>query len=295
MSDKKTSMPTPPARQTDPNFDWWQNEGKSKYGYLMEGLTTDKGFSGLMGDTVNTSPEISRLSQQYAQSQLDPAFRQKRQDTINTLEANNQLTSSTTASSLGNLDADYMASLTGMQAQYGLADVERALGNRMSLFGTGLNLGQNIGANSLENQNQMNQFALSNYENQVAAAMANQKSGSWLGGAGTGAALGGIAGALLAVPTGGLSIAAGGGLGMLLGGGAGAMMGGMGASNQSIMSSGLQAGGMMAGGLGSKTSIYAPNTYASGREFTSGIGTYQPQYGGFNQSSYGRASSLGGF
>lgn len=286
MGDNKVSMPAAPKFKPDPNVAWSQDRLKEQYGYLMDGLTKEgQSLTGGLGEATNISPEISRLSMQYAQSQLDPRYRQQKQDMINTLEANNQLTGSTTASSLANMSNDYLSSLTGMQAQYGIADVNRALDNRVQLYTTGLNVGQNVGAAGLSNQNQMNQFALANYENQVAAAMANQDSGSWLGGAGTGAMVGGLAGALLAVPTGGLSIAAGGGLGMLLGGGAGAMMGGMGASNQSIASSGMQTAGML-GGIGSKTSPYAPNTYTSGREFTSGIGAYQPQYGGFNQSSY---------
>ena len=280
MSSKKTSIPDAPKFQTDPNVGWSQDKLKEQYGYLMNGLTTNGGsLSGLLGDTVNTSPEVSRLSQQYAQSQLDPAFRQKRQDTINTLEANGQLTGSTTANSLANLDADYMASLTGMQAQYGLADVNRALNNRVQLYTQGLNIGQNVGTQGLENQSQMNQFALANYENQVAAAMANQDSSAGMWGSLGGAAIGAGIGTLVAP---GVGTALGASLGGSIGG---AAFGGSQAGGQ--MSSGLgMLGGYMAG------SKYAPTayTYSSGAESVSnGLASYQG-YGfgkGFGGSSYG--------
>jgi len=252
MSKKKTSIPAAPAFQTDPNVAWSQDQLKQQYGYLMQGLTQPgQSLTGGLGEATNISPEISRLSQQYAQSQLDPAFRQKRQDTINTLEANNQLTGSTTASSLGNLDADYMASLTGIQAQYGLADVERALNNRMQLYTTGLNVGQNVGQVGMQNQQQMNSFALSNYENQVAAAMAGESSGGGLGGALVGGFGGAVTGAMLSGfnPLGIAAGAAVGGLGGYMStGGAGSAMQGAG------MASGYMAG-----------SKYAPTSYTYSR------------------------------
>lgn len=285
MSKKKTSMPETPTFQVDPNVAWSQDRLKDQYGYLMNGLTQEgQSLSGGLGEATNISPEISRLSQQYAQSQLDPAFRTQRQDLINTLEANNQLTGSTTASSLGNLSADYMASLTGMQAQYGLADVSRALNNRMQLYTTGLNIGQNVGQAGLQNQEQMNQFALQNYENQVAAAMMNKNNssaGMW--GSLGGAALGAGAGALLALPTGGMSIGMGAALGAGLGGSlGGAAFGGSSAGGQ--MSSGLgMLGGYMAG------SKYAPTayTYTRGPESVTDLSrSYQPL------GSYARSQGL---
>jgi hypothetical protein len=285
MSKKKTSTPETPTFQVDPNVAWSQDRLKDQYGYLMNGLTQEgQSLSGGLGEATNISPEISRLSQQYAQSQLDPAFRTQRQDLINTLEANNQLTGSTTASSLGNLSADYMASLTGMQAQYGLADVSRALNNRMQLYTTGLNIGQNVGQAGLQNQEQMNQFALQNYENQVAAAMMNKNNSSaGLWGSLGGAALGAGAGALLALPTGGMSIGMGAALGAGLGGSlGGAAFGGSSAGGQ--MSSGLgMLGGYMAG------SKYAPTayTYTRGPESVTDLSrSYQPL------GSYARSQGL---
>lgn len=268
MSSKKSSIPEAPTFQTDPNVGWSQDRLKEQYNYLIGGLTGAGGqLSGLLGDAVNISPEVSRLSQQLAQSQLDPAYRTQRQDLINTLEANNQLTGSTTASSLQNLSSDYLSSLTGMQAQYGLADVERALNNRVQLYTTGLNVGQNVGSAGLANQQQMNQFALANYENQVAASMMNQNQGGGLLGGllgGTGGALGGAAtGALIGSVVPGIGTMTG----ALIGGGLGAAGGGLMGSQslsagQSMFSSGLSSAGMYAG------SKYAPNsyTYSSGPE-----------------------------
>lgn len=265
MSSKKTSIPEAPKFQVDPNVGWSQDRLKEQYGYLMNGLTTQGGsLSGLLGDAVNVSPEVSRLSMQYAQSQLDPAYRQQRQDLVNTLEANNQLTGSTTASSLGNLSADYMSSLTGMQAQYGLADVERALNNRVQLYGMGLNTGQAVGSQGLENQQQMNQFALANYENQVAASLMGQNSNAGLWGGLGGAVIGAGIGTLVAPGAGTM-------IGASLGGSLGSMAFG---GNQGVsgMSSGLGTlGGYMAGSKMGATSIYAPNTYATGGESVTDI------------------------
>jgi len=293
MSSKKVSTPAPPSFQTDPNIGWSQDRLKEQYDYLINGLTTEGGsLSGLLGDSINISPEVSRLSQQYAKSQLDPAYRTQRQDLINTLEANNQLTGSTTGSSLQNLSNDYLSSLTGMQAQYGIADVNRALNNRVQLYTNGLNIGQNVGSAGLENQSQMNQFALANYENQVAASMMNQGNGSsLLGGLGTGAGMGalvGIAGAALAPATFGTSLLASGAAGALVGGGLGGIMGATGSSNSQIGSGIGQLGGYAVG------SKYAPTQYTYTRGPESVTNTSM-SYGGYPMSSYGGAGRLGGF
>lgn len=274
MSKKKTSIPAAPAFQADPNVAWSQDRLKEQYGYLMGGLTQEgQSLSGGLGEATNISPEISRLSQQYAQSQLDPAYRTQRQDLINTLEANNQLTGSTTASSLGNLSADYMASLTGMQAQYGIADVNRALNNRVQLYTQGLNIGQNVGTQGLNNQNQMNSFALANYENQVAAALAGESSGGGIMGGLVGGIGGAVAGGLMTGfnPVG---IAAGAALGGYTGYSSGTGAGSM-----------IQTAGLAGGYAGSKNT-YAPTpyTYSSGSEsVTNNLAGYQaPSSFGYN-------------
>lgn len=211
---KSPSIPEAPSFQADPNVAWSQDFLKGQSNYLINGLTTNGGnLSGLLGETVNLSPDITRLAIENLQAQLAPSYRTGRQDLINTLEANNQLTSSTTGSSLQNYENDYQSQLTAAGAQAAIEDINRALANRVSLYGLGLNTGQSVGTNALSNQNQTNQFALQNYENQVAAALMSQpkQTGGLLGGL-TGAIGGGISGGLM---TGGnpLGIAAGAGLG----------------------------------------------------------------------------------
>lgn len=273
MKSKSPSIPNAPSFQPDPNLAWSQDYLKGQTNYLTQGLTTEGGnLAGLLGDTINVSPLVSQYSQQLAQSQLDPAFRVRQQDMINQLEANNQLTGSTTASSLGNLNADYMASLTGMQAQYGLADVERALGNRVNLYGMALNTGQAVGSNALQNQNQMNQFALANYENQVASALMSQ-----------GSQRGGISGAITGAIGGGMQGFAmtGSPWGALAGATIGGVSGGLSSSSSNVGGSLMQAGGYSLGSkyaspssiYGGRESIYNPSTsFTAG----SGGGYYQP-------------------
>lgn len=277
---KSPSIPNAPSFQADPNLAWSQDYLKGQTNYLTQGLTTEGGnLSGLLGDSINVSPLVSQYSMQLAQSQLAPAFRTRQQDMMNQLESNNQLTGSTTASSLGNLNADYMASLTGMQAQYGLADVNRALQNRVQLYGMGLNTGQSVGSTALSNQNQMNQFALANYENQVASAMMGQNTNGGLGGALTGAIGGAITGTVM---TGGnpLGIASGAAIG-----GAGGYFGGSGSGGQ-ILSSGSGLGGYA---MGSKYS--SPGMISGGSEKIYTNNTY----GGYGMNSYGMAGGLGGY
>lgn len=213
MSKKKSpSIPEAPSFQTDPNVAWSQDVLKSQ----VPNLLSLSGLPAPLMEAINTNPQITQLTLQGLQAQLDPVYRQRRQDTINTLEANNQLTGSTTASSLGNLESDYMAQLTAAGAEAGINDINRALQNRLNLYGTGLNTAAGVGSTGLNNQNQMNQFALQNYENQVAAALLSQpqQRGGFIGGL-TGALGGGLAAAVTGNP---YLIAGGAALGGLAGG-----------------------------------------------------------------------------
>ena len=214
VNNNNSGYPDPPTFQADPYVSKSQDRLWGQADYLLNGLTSDGGnLSGLMGDTVSFNPLTTQYALQAMQSQLAPSYRNSQQNLTNTLEANNQLTGSTTASAFGNLEADYMAQLTGATAQAGLADVNRALANRVSLYQTGLNTVQAVGNNALQNQGQVNNFALGNYENQVAQAMMNQPAPTGgLSGALTGALGGAISGGVM---SGGnpLAIAAGAGLG----------------------------------------------------------------------------------
>ncbi|MBX4189779.1 hypothetical protein KW791_00555 [Candidatus Parcubacteria bacterium] len=210
------SLPETPSFQSDPNVGWSQDVLKDQSNYLINGLTSDQGLSGQLGEATSTNPMITQLTLQALQSQLAPSYRTGLQNITNTLEANNQLTGSTTASALGNYEGDYLAQLTAAGANAGIADINRALQNRVSLYGVGLNAAQGVGQTGLNNQSQTNQFALQNYENQVSAALINQpqQRGGFMG-ALTGALGGGIGGFALGGPYG---AAVGAGLGGLSGG-----------------------------------------------------------------------------
>ncbi len=190
------------------------------YRYLQdEGIGMVNGLTGkgpepqgLLADTINLNPDTSRLATERYVSAQEPVFRRGLQDITNTLEANNQLTGSTTGSSIGNYYSDYMAGLTSANANQALADIDRALSNRVGLYGTGLNTVNSATGLALQDQGQMNQFALSNYENQVAGALASQPLAS---GGMSGALSGAIGGGLAGLSTGNPYVA---GAGALAGG-----------------------------------------------------------------------------
>jgi hypothetical protein len=169
---KGPDLPPVPTFQSDPNVGWSQDNLKQQYDYLIKGLTTNGGnLSGLLGDAVNLNPETSRLATEQYVSAQEPAYRRGLQDITNTLEANNQLTGSTTGNVMQNYQNDYLAGLTSANAGMALQDINRALSNRVSLYSTGLSTAQGVGQAGLQNQSQQNQFALQNYENQVATAL----------------------------------------------------------------------------------------------------------------------------
>ena len=204
---KAPSIPEAPSFQADPNVAWSQNTLKGEVPKLL----SLSGLPDALNESISTNPQITALTLQKLQAQLEPSYRNGLQNITNTLEANNQLTGSTTASALGNYQSDYMAQLTAAGAEAGIQDINRALSNRMSLYGAGLNTASGVGQAGLTNQNQMNQFALQNYENQVASALMNQpqQKGGIMGGL-TGAIGGGLAGFAIGGPVGAV---AGAGLG----------------------------------------------------------------------------------
>lgn len=258
MSKKKSpSIPEAPQFQADPNVAWSQDTLKGEVPKLL-GLT---GLPDGLMEAISTNPQITQLTLQKLQSQLAPSYRQGSQNIINQLEANNQLTGSTTASALGNYEADYMSQLTAAGAEAGIQDINRALGNRMSLYGLGLNAAQGVGSAGLNNQSQMNQFALSNYENQVAQALMSQPTQR---GGFTGALTGAMGGAMQGFAMGGpWGAAAGAGIGGLSGGlgspGTGGQMLGAGAYSlgNRQMSSPFST---MGGGESIYNPIYSPST-----------------------------------
>lgn len=277
MSKRKSpSIPEAPQFQSDPNVAWSQNTLKGEVPKLL-GLT---GLPDGLMEAINTNPMVTQLTLDKLQAQLAPSYRQGSQNIINQLEANNQLTGSTTANALGNYEADYLSQLTAAGAEAGLQDINRALGNRVNLYGLGLNAAQGVGQTGLNNQSQMNQFALSNYENQVAAALMSQPPAR---GGLTGAITGAFGGALAAAPTGNPYLIAGGaGLGGFAGGfgspGTGGSMLGAGAyslGNRQMTNPFSTTGG----GETIYNPIYSPTTGGSG------YGLVGQGFG--NQYSYG--------
>lgn len=233
MSKKSSpSLPPVPTYQTDPTY----TSGLKQLMGLGTDLTNGN-FSGSLSwlaDTTTINPSV--IQGFYAG--LQPAFEKTRQDTINTLAANNQLESSTTANALTQQDLDLQNTMLG----YGTTLQNQALQNRIGLFGTGLNTLSTGTGMAQGNQNTLNNFNLANYENMVAKAMAEQKQSSGgLMGSLTGGIGGALLGGLLAAPTGGMSL----GMGALLGGGAGGLLGGFGPSGTggSILSAGAGAAG----------------------------------------------------
>jgi hypothetical protein len=266
---KSVSLPATPTYQTDPAY-------KSGLDQLM-GLgtkLTNGDFTGdlsWLADTTTVNPDIIK----GFFTGLQPSFQKMRQDTINTLAANNQLESSTTANALTQLDQNMADTMTGQVANL----QTQALQNRMNLFGTGLNTISGATGMAQNEQNSINDFNLRNYENMVAKAMAEKKQssgglmGALTGGLG-GGALGAGLGALLALPTGGLSLGAGALFGGLAGGGIGSLMGGLGPSGTggSLMNSGIGMLGNM--GSGSLTGTFNnPYKGIPGSSVTNSIGS----------------------
>jgi len=231
-SKKSVELPPPPMFYQDPGVAEAIRNGLS----IGSAYTTGYGLTPYMQEAVSTSPEATRNAINAASSMLLPELRDSRKRIIADLEANNQLTGSTTASTLADLESDYLSQITSAGLGMAASDIERALGARLTLAGLGVNSTSNAGSLALTNQGQQNEFNLANYENQVAKVLAGQKdSKGGLLGALTGGAGGLMAGLALAPFTGGASLAVTGGLT-----GLGALAGGLGPSGTggAIMQSG---------------------------------------------------------
>lgn len=242
----KLELPAPPTYQTDPTY----TSGLKQLMGLGTSLTNGDFTGNLswLADTTTINPDIIK----GFFTGLQPSFQKMRQDTINTLAANNQLEGSTTANALTQLDQNISDTMMGK-----VADLQtQVLQNRLNLFGTGLNtLTTGTGMAQTEGQN-LNNFNLANYENMVAKAMAEKKAdkGGWAGGL-TGAMGGAGLGLALAPFTGGASLLLTGGL-AAAGGAAGAM--GSPGTGGSILSAGSSA---MGGGLTNRLSGTFNNPY----------------------------------
>lgn len=200
--------------------------------------------------TINPNNSQSALT--YAQSILQPQFRDSLQQISNQAAANGQLNSSTFTNALARSQSDLNSNYQGIVSQQAINDSNQANQNKLSLLGTGINTLQGaIGAESQDTGAQ-NQFNLSNYENQVAATLSSQKqqNGGFLG-ALTGAAGGALGGSML------------GPLGLVSGGLAGGLAGGLSPQSSNV-------GGNI---LSSGSSLYGSNQLNSslGNIFKSGF------------------------
>ncbi len=172
-------------------------------------------------EVVNTSPQMTTLFLQGLKAQLDPIYSDMRRETTNRLAASNQLESSVLPSAMADIEKNQQNQYIQQSTAFGINDINRAMQNRMSLFGTGVNtMGAGAGM-TFDMQNAKNQFAMNNYSNaikkyesDVAASLYSQKSGGGWGQL-AGTLIGGIAGTAM----GGNTM-----LGAQLGGGLGSML-----------------------------------------------------------------------
>lgn len=216
---KGISLPPTPTYQNSPYF----TGGGIGDLYGIGNQLTSGDFSGNLSwlqPTMNPNNGANALS--AAQGLLQPQFRDTLQQINNNAAANNQLNSSTYTDALARSQSDLNSQYQSIVSNQAINDANQANTNRLSLFGSGLNtLNAAVGYGGQSEQDQ-NQFNLTNYQNQLAAALLSQKSQS-----------GGIFGALSGAAGGALS-------GFALGGPAGAVAGGI--------------GGGLAGGLSPQTS-----------------------------------------
>lgn len=210
MGSSILTLPPVPTFQRNPYV------GLSEGALYQKGmqLTSDdiNGLPAILRDSVSANPEITQQVLAGLKEQLAPSLRKSQQDTISQLEANNQLTGSTTASALGNVESDYLSALSAGGHQAAIADIDRAMANRLSLYTTGLNTLNAAGTMGLSNQSQENTFNLENYQNEVAKTLAEKKPSTGgfaglltggLGGALAGFAMGGPVGAVIGGVAGG--------------------------------------------------------------------------------------------
>lgn len=131
-------------------------------------LNPDDPTLGFLNDLVTLNPEATQQAVGLASRDVIETRDRAQQDVLNQLEANNQLTSSTTVNRLSDLNESFSSDIADIATTFYLADVERSLGNIGSLFGLGLdtlNTSAGLGQNQ---QAQENEFALQRYDREVA-------------------------------------------------------------------------------------------------------------------------------
>jgi hypothetical protein len=260
---KTPSMPATPTYQNNPMY---QQSSQGLYDYSNKLLSGDYSGTGLENAT-SYDPQMTKLALESAQGFLQPQYQQNNQDAMNQAAANNQLESSTFTNALAknafNLNSQYQSIGAGAALQ----DRQTANTNRVNLFGKGLDTLGGVAQMGLTNQGQENSFNLENYQNQVAKALAEQKSQS-------GGLMGGLTGAI----GGGMSgFAMGGPIGAIVGAGIGGYSGAVGTpgTGGQFLQSGAGIYGNSIGGMGGSgyggQQIY-PQFALPGQYATNGIG-----------------------
>jgi len=164
MEGKSPQLPSTPTYQEDPRY----RQGINQLSNLGNQATSFQGLPSEMTEAISTSPKSTSMFLEGLKAELEPIFRDIRRDTMNQLAANNQLESSTTASKFGEIESDLQKKYISQSTTFGLADIDRALQNRMSLFGMGLDTTKAATGMAGESESTKNQFNLQNYENVVA-------------------------------------------------------------------------------------------------------------------------------
>ena len=199
---KKPERPAVPEFQEDPRIDKGIDQ-LFNYGTDAANLN----FKGPLAETIQTSPEMTTLYLQGLRAELEPIFRDERQNSINKMAAQGQLSGSTLPSELGRIESDLQNKYITQTSNFGMADINRAMQNRVSLYGTGLNTINRATGLAGNQQDATNKFALQKFENELALNELARKDGS----GGWGGALQGALGGAAAGSSGGIG-------GMVLGG-----------------------------------------------------------------------------
>ncbi len=211
-SSKSPQLPATPTYQQNsnlgPNIDYGSQYNT---GLLSGDFTGDRSW---LSSLVNPNNSANSLS--YAQGLLQPQFRDTIQSLTNQAVANNQNTSSTFTDALAKAGSDLNSQYQSIVSGQAINDANQANANKLSLLGQGESGLQGFTGLAQNQTNSENSFNLQNYENQVAAAIANQKQAN-----------GGIAGALTGAAGGALAGSSLGPFGAIAGGLAGGLSGGL--------------------------------------------------------------------
>jgi len=197
-AEKKPDLPvTPetPTYQTDPRF----GQGIDQLFGLGGDLTSFQNLPPELMETMQTSPQLTSLYIEGLRAQLEPLFAEERQQSINRLAAQGQLSGSTLPSTLADIEKRKQEQYITQTSQFGISDINRAMTNRVGLFGTGLQTLSGATGMAGTSQEMQNQFALQNYQNLLAKQQADAARIMWgydPKGGWTGAIQGGLSGAM---------------------------------------------------------------------------------------------------